>query len=601
MRGWIFFVTGALCVAAQETRMVGPAELMAGQPAEFWVVQEDKGIVGAEIRVLAPTQLMGVVTADRLTLRTEPDVTAQAKAWLYRDDAVLVFRQGNDGWCEVAGPTGARGFVLCEHLSQRPYGQPLGVTDATGKLVTTDLALAPSKVELGVFVGPVLAARSQIAIRPLEFDRTEAVAPGIIYRERRWQWGDDGPFTMQILQVDPAHPAVNLLPARAHDRAIGRETVSSLARRYGAVAAVNGGYFLTKGVYEGAAAGAYQLHREIIAGGSGRTALIFCEEDSYQEHVEMEVVHFRGIVTAQDGSTISLTGINRTRATQDAVVYTARLGDTTLTSGQGTEAATAADSRVLAVVDGADSAIPPGGRVLSGSGAAAAWIRNHLKPGDIVSFDLKLELEPPPLGASCRPVDIVGAGPRLVRNGQVAVSAEGFGHEFARHPRTAVAVTQEGKLLFVTVDGRQSRSVGMRLEELAAELVAMGAIDAINLDGGGSTTMVVNGQLRNSPSDGAERPVGDAILIYSVSTREQLGALIERLGEDPAQIAPEALEALQAGLRSPTGLAEMTQLVEAWEGRLLSPSAARLIREGIYAVVGASRTAESAAQRTQAW
>lgn len=585
MRGWILFVTGVLCAAAQQTQIIGPAELMAGQPAEFWVVQADKGVSGAEIRVLAPTQYLGVVAPARLVLRTEPYVTARAKAWLYRDDTVLVLHQGSDGWCEAAGPTGAHGFVPCEYLSQKPYGQPLGVTDVLGKLVTTNLAFVPGEVELGAFIGQVLAATSKIVIRPLEFDRTETIAPGVIYRERRWQWGDDGPFTMQILQVDPTHPAVNLLPVRAHDRAIVRETTSSLARRYGAIAAVNGGYFLTSGVYMGAAAGAYQLNREVIAGGSGRTALVFCEEEAYQEHVAMELVRFRGVVAAQDGATMSLTGINRTRATQDAVVYTPWLGDTTLTSGQGTEAAVAADSRVLAVAEGTDSAIPPGGKVLSGSGVAATWIRNHLKPGDIVNFDLKLEFEPPALGATCRPVDVVGGGPRLVRDGQVAVSAEGFGHEFARHPRTAVAVTREGKFLFVTVDGRQSRSAGMKLDELAAELVAMGAVDAMNLDGGGSTTMVVNGELRNSPSDGTERPVGDAILIYSISSREQLRALVERLGEDPAQIAPEALEALKEGLSSPAGLAALEQLVETWDGRLLSPAAARLIREGIYAVL----------------
>jgi exopolysaccharide biosynthesis protein len=70
-------------------------------------------------------------------------------------------------------------------------------------------------------------------------------------------------------------------------------------------------------------------------------------------------------------------------------------------------------------------------------------------------------------------------------------------------------------MLIATVDGRQPGvSVGMSLAELASLLLEFGASDAINLDGGGSTTMVVNGKLVNSPSDQTgERPVSDAILI----------------------------------------------------------------------------------------
>jgi hypothetical protein len=137
-----------------------------------------------------------------------------------------------------------------------------------------------------------------------------------------------------------------------------------------------------------------------------------------------------------------------------------------------------------------------------------------------------------------------------VRGGKVQVRPEKFAHQQARHPRTAVAVTARGTLLFVTLDGRQARSKGMRLDELARELVALGATEAVNLDGGGSTTMVVNGVVRNSPADGYERAVSDALLIFSVAGAERLAFLQERLAAGgprikAARVLNEATESVR--------------------------------------------------------
>jgi exopolysaccharide biosynthesis protein len=77
-------------------------------------------------------------------------------------------------------------------------------------------------------------------------------------------------------------------------------------------------------------------------------------------------------------------------------------------------------------------------------------------------------------------------------------------------------VRADGRILLVAVDGRQpAKSVGMTIAELTALLLELGAVEAINMDGGGSTAMVVRGRVVNSPSDPAgERPVGDALLVF---------------------------------------------------------------------------------------
>jgi exopolysaccharide biosynthesis protein len=124
---------------------------------------------------------------------------------------------------------------------------------------------------------------------------------------------------------------------------------------------------------------------------------------------------------------------------------------------------------------------------------------------------------------------VINGGPSLLRNGKIKITAfsEGFhwqdNPEFyyrfgvRRNPRTLAGITASGKLLFVTVDGRQAGwSVGVSFEESARIMRSLGATDAVNLDGGGSITITINQQLINRPSDSTgERPIADAIGIQS--------------------------------------------------------------------------------------
>jgi hypothetical protein len=116
---------------------------------------------------------------------------------------------------------------------------------------------------------------------------------------------------------------------------------------------------------------------------------------------------------------------------------------------------------------------------------------------------------------------LVGGIPWLVRDGQRFVptkgTLEGAGMEFAtrRHPRTGVGFSRDSTTaFFFTVDGRQATSDGMTLEEFADLMISQGAYQGLNLDGGGSTTMVVDGVIVNSPSDAdGERPVANCLLL----------------------------------------------------------------------------------------
>jgi hypothetical protein len=134
----------------------------------------------------------------------------------------------------------------------------------------------------------------------------------------------------------------------------------------------------------------------------------------------------------------------------------------------------------------------------------------------IVCELLPLDEDAPP---SNEILDAVTGAPRILTNGKVDVrnKREKMSDSFSleRHPRTAVGIRPDGSVVLVAIDGRQANlSKGVSLSELANILVSFGATQGLNLDGGGSTVAVARNLVVNSPSDGVQRPVADALLIY---------------------------------------------------------------------------------------
>jgi hypothetical protein len=363
-----------------------------------------------------------------------------------------------------------------------------------------------------------LAARGPVAAASPDARRTETVAPGIEHIEiRRGDFGRGlGPdrWVINVLVCDPAK--VRLALGRAHDRGVGVETTSAIARRRGALAATNGGYFRTEGPYRGEPAGIVIAAGKVLSEPSRQRPGLAVANKGPRTRLAVVDVDLRAEAVAADKARRRIDGINRPRLDGELILFTPGFDRTTLTGPQGIEA-TFAKGRVTGVVEAVGGAvIPAGGGVLSAHGDAAAWVRSHLKPGTRVETKTEAAFSPRP---TFQPDFVIGGGPRLVRGGRSAgapdpgIYPSGFAD--ARHPRTAVGVRADGRILLVTVDGRQpERSVGMTIAELAALLLELGAVEGVNMDGGGSTTMAVRGRVVNSPSDLAgERPVGDALLV----------------------------------------------------------------------------------------
>jgi hypothetical protein len=163
-----------------------------------------------------------------------------------------------------------------------------------------------------------------------------------------------------------------------------------------------------------------------------------------------------------------------------------------------------------------DASVPltPGTAVLVARGTGAEKLSSEAPLGTTIA--LRLILRPDWAEVS----DAIGGGPVLIRNSLPVFRAnEAFTTTqlAPRNPRTALGQLADGRILLVAVDGRQSGySVGMTNFEMAQTMMRLGAVRAMALDGGGSTTLAFDGTVLNSPSDGKERPVSTALmLMYS--------------------------------------------------------------------------------------
>jgi exopolysaccharide biosynthesis protein len=351
----------------------------------------------------------------------------------------------------------------------------------------------------------LLAPSPQVSWQP--------VAPGVEYA----QVVRDVPWSIHLLRVDPSEVRLDVVHAR--NRALGLDTVSTIARETGAIAAINGGYFRMTGDFAGDSTGTLQIDGRLFSEPDRGRAAIGFARTATATRVVMGHVAWRGIVKAGT-ATRRLNGLNRPRRQSELVLFTPDFEETTLTDEMGTEALVR-DGRVVDIRDGEGSTrIPSNGFVLSATGTARSWMRANLRPGTVVTVATGLV----PVNRSTTNVwkdaeDILGAGPKLVTAGRIDItsSREKMAPAFrsTRHPRTAIASLADGRVLLLVVDGRQPLlSAGMSLDELARFLLDQDAVEAINLDGGGSTTMVVKGDVVNHPSDPTgERRVSDAVLV----------------------------------------------------------------------------------------
>ena len=211
----------------------------------------------------------------------------------------------------------------------------------------------------------------------------------------------------------------------------------------------------------------------------------------------------------------------------ELVVFTPEFGPTT-PAGPGREVLLDANGVVRAVHAERGTSLPAGWRSIQGTGALADRLAS-VDVGDKVKVTTRLGHG---AGRLHRDTTVVNGGPELVRDSREHITQrrDGFVHpddpSFAygfvikRNPRTFAGIDSRGRTVIVTVDGRSVDDLGLSIPEEADVSRSLGIVDSLNLDGGGSTTMTLDGQVISHPSDATgERPVGDALLVLPTTSR----------------------------------------------------------------------------------
>jgi len=352
---------------------------------------------------------------------------------------------------------------------------------------------------------------------PISAQDFRAVQDGIEYAEIK-RTIDKKPVKINLLRLDLTK--VRLDVVHALDSAIGTETTSSMAMRYGAFAAINAGFFrLDKSIFAGDATGVLAINNELYSESYGGRVALMIDNNLDRTQVSIERANISDFIEVND-KTFDV-GRNRERKDNDLVLFSNNFNYTTLTDNNGIEFFIE-NKRVVKIVDQKGSnKIPSDGYILSASGKTREELKTILKLGTRIIHFVKQSSPTDSTTGTLFGIaeDIIGGVPQLIENGKIEITwkQEKQSKEFVEtsHPRTAVAKLKDGKFLMITVNGRSVESVGMNLLELAQMLLKFGAMDAMNLDGGGSTTMFLDGKVVNQPSDKeGERKVGDAILVF---------------------------------------------------------------------------------------
>jgi hypothetical protein len=348
---------------------------------------------------------------------------------------------------------------------------------------------------------------------------------------------DDPPLAVHIARISPAAP-VALRVVLSNEAVLGpeprKELTSSMCVRVECILAVNGDFSV---IETGEPLGAVVIGGELVRSPNEKHHQMTISSDSA---VQAGPLEWSGTLMPTNLKPIQISGVNVARGDNQIVLYTSLYGPSTETNQYGSELiaevvepagplrlGTTARIKLLELRDGqGNTAIPKNAVVFSGHGPGADTLKALWSQVDAgkVAHDALIRLETTPEAS-----ESVGGTPVLVRDGKRWFADEPTSLVRDRHPRTLAGWNKEKWLWLVTVDGRQpGYSVGMTLAEASDFMIALGATEAINLDGGGSSTFVVRGRVLNQPSDRAVRRGTTETIVSQPQSGDRVIGNVER-------------------------------------------------------------------------
>ena len=343
------------------------------------------------------------------------------------------------------------------------------------------------------------------------------------------------PLKVSVVEMDLTNPYIVMETCLGGEKSVACETPVNMATRntrpgHEVVSALNGDFFMTSPTNEvGLPVSGQVRNDELVLSSHNRACLVL--DDENRPYIDR--LTFSGRVTSGDHS-FALNLVNRMRyayeniAANQSFLFTRSYGPVTYdasNSGKMVLLRPASDPFswkangvercvIEDIFDAQGSTtIPDGKAILWLKGTYAnqtAW----MNVGDELEISFSLTLNNGPHDVNIHQL-VGGSNHIIMQNGE-------FREDWAeRHPRTAIGFNADStRLYFVVVDGRHMTSVGVTLKEFKGIFDALGAVTAVNLDGGGSSCILANGEVLNHPSDGPVRAVGNGCLLVSVAPED---------------------------------------------------------------------------------
>lgn len=360
---------------------------------------------------------------------------------------------------------------------------------------------------------PSSISQSPVSTKPVLLE-TKTLDKGINYYSMAKVLSDNSPVNIHYVKVDLNQPWVEIRPVLAGEGFNKLSTLTNITQPYGAIAAINGPFF-----YPGGQRSVIDTtiidQKLIIQSPRAATSLIITtNKDIYID----QFLPYTTIRLPDKKLIFRVDAMNRPCETASGIaVYNSMFGQNMTNNGEDggicTELVLKKDSqgkfKVAEIVNGSTT-IPPGGVVISFKGTCTNYAQ-HFSVGDMVVLEVDLKDKPNIL-------HMISNGPQLLSKGckTVPINREGLDSGlWARHPRTAIGLTAKREVLMVVVDGRQETSVGVTFDELADIMLELGAVEAMALDGGGSSELLVKGDIANSLSDGRERGISAGLVVLN--------------------------------------------------------------------------------------
>lgn len=317
-----------------------------------------------------------------------------------------------------------------------------------------------------------------------------------------------GSQSIHVIEVDPL--LYEIKPVKALDEGLGRESVLSISGRYGAIAAINGGFFSIGGTFDGKACGALKIRDWYALPFKPRGCIGW---SSSQQTPKMDRLWVKITANYKFGH-FAIDGLNRPRKQGEVVLFSDCFHKTTLTNPDGQEIIVI-DGVIHSIVKGGSSKIPENGYVLSIQESSPHF--NTFEEGMDLQFSTQIiSLIDVDDSKTWGSLDYIVGGTPLLLHRHTKISD--FAPEQTiptflsnRHARTAIGILPNGHWLFVIVD-KTSLFDGMTMDELVNLMDKLGCEEALNLDGGGSSTMVLKGSIKNSPHGDEDERLGHAMV-----------------------------------------------------------------------------------------